>query len=999
MSQTADQLPRGQVVSSWSCSDLPGLRKPFPRGLCCPCAFEPALVPAEVGPSPISVSSHGIDRNFMDDSCATLRRSVSDPTECLSSEARVTPQLSILKRCLSLTKLLDSRLEIFTAKVRFSNRCNMLGSERTRLGCKRCHGACGKPGMHQGSRTGYGNCSLPHDPSCPGGVLEVPGKIAGCPTGYVPGMEHPESAVVPKGKNGNTDDDSDGSQGSFSTQLSADLETDTQNDAGDSDLNLLGQDQFGDKLILKDDIQNKLPGLPLSSLDNTMMNGLNRVSLDNVPFHYQQVSLPAISFPSVVSTAASGIPTTSPSYTSLASSQTLLTSGSTDAPRSSTSHCPPTSQLVTPPAQAQSAPGLGSGQGDTQILMNFIKQQMADVKLQMKTEFNQILAQRDSQHQAQQSAQIDAAHPQISAPQGHSTGAIRRVQFNAQLGGVQDDAEELRNRMQRDKQGKTLPEGLISMQGIRNTPGLTGIVEKSMQSVYNDPTLAAAPTAIPPAAATVFTASTGLPTVTSVSHPVPTNGFEWMQQQQKQLLEYQQQWQQHQQQLMNNQLAEHQAALAEQNRLLQEQLGRQFSTTLKTPSNRVARAAAEAAAVKRRSEQRNTLLQAEKEADSEVTKLKKSLEHAKRKQRELRQKVNHETSGADDDDDLLNRTITSTNSSGHNLDPEVEILTDPESGMLYERPVYIQDPATGIFRVKSSQPSAQSSHKESQASSDELGNVRRSKLDGHQRQEKKRNTHVNQPLSGSVASNPRMMQCPVPLPQQLRQSTASASRQGKSSDQQEVPKILTVSDWAKMCPTKSAPTVTMKNMNLPMYLWGRLGELRAANAGICGSLPADELEARLRHIQTVLQICMQNSVPSEFSNYGWELARCYDQQIQATMDSGCATWVGFDKEFPRTAHPGFLMEASTEVKKPVQKKEQKKVDGNETGNNKKVCNVFNSCMQRKKCQHEVDNPAAGRCKMRHECSHCKKEHNKSAFHQIWWCSYGGKEVHEAANGH
>ena len=71
------------------------------------------------------------------------------------------------------------------------------------------------------------------------------------------------------------------------------------------------------------------------------------------------------------------------------------------------------------------------------------------------------------------------------------------------------------------------------------------------------------------------------------------------------------------------------------------------------------------------------MLQAEKEADSEVTKLKKSLEHAKRKQRELRQKVNHETSGADDDDDLLNRTITSTNSSGHNLDPEVEILTDP----------------------------------------------------------------------------------------------------------------------------------------------------------------------------------------------------------------------------------------------------------------------------------------------------------------------------------
>ena len=119
------------------------------------------------------------------------------------------------------------------------------------------------------------------------------------------------------------------------------------------------------------------------------------------------------------------------------------------------------------------------------------------------------------------------------------------------------------------------------------------------------------------------------------------------------------------------------------------------------------------------------------------------------------------------------------------------------------------------------------------------------------------------------------------------------------------------------------------------------------------------------------------------------------------MDSGLATWVGFDKEFPRTAHPAFLMEADREVQKPAKKKEIKRgEDGDSTGQskNKKICPVFNSCKERKKCQNEVDKPDVGRCKMKHECSHCKKQHNKSAFHQAWWCNYGGKEIHETGDG-
>ena len=119
-----------------------------------------------------------------------LRRSVSDPTELVLEG--ISP-ISALRRCTSLVSSLNSRLDIARAEVRFRTVCMMSGPAK--IGCKRCHGPVGKPGQHLGSKTGYGRCSLPHESSCPGDVLEVPGKIAPCPVGYVLGIEFPESAV------------------------------------------------------------------------------------------------------------------------------------------------------------------------------------------------------------------------------------------------------------------------------------------------------------------------------------------------------------------------------------------------------------------------------------------------------------------------------------------------------------------------------------------------------------------------------------------------------------------------------------------------------------------------------------------------------------------------------------------------------------------------------------------------------------------------------------
>ena len=66
---------------------------------------------------------------------------------------------------------------------------------------------------------------MPHDPSCPGGVLEVPDKIAACPENYVLGLDFPDTAVAtPKGITNSVaaddeDFDSTASHTSFSTQV------------------------------------------------------------------------------------------------------------------------------------------------------------------------------------------------------------------------------------------------------------------------------------------------------------------------------------------------------------------------------------------------------------------------------------------------------------------------------------------------------------------------------------------------------------------------------------------------------------------------------------------------------------------------------------------------------------------------------------------------------------------------------------------------------------
>ena len=89
---------------------------------------------------------------------------------------------------------------------------------------------------------------------------------------------------------------------------------------------------------------------------------------------------------------------------------------------------------------------------------------------------------------------LNAVQAQVGAGRDGGHQETSRVQFDSGIGGVQEDIAALRTKMRKENQRKELPKVLPSIQNIRSTPGLSGRVEDTMKSVYQNPTLAPAPT-------------------------------------------------------------------------------------------------------------------------------------------------------------------------------------------------------------------------------------------------------------------------------------------------------------------------------------------------------------------------------------------------------------------------------------------------------------------------------------------------------------------------
>ena len=325
-----------------------------------------------------------------------------------------------------------------------------------------------------------------------------------------------------------------------------------------------------------------------------------------------------------------------------------------------------------------------------------------------------------------------------------------------------------------------------------------------------------------------------------------------------------------------------------------------------------------------------------------------------------------------------------SSSSSDEADKPPSVVTDNKGrafkvvdGKLVSIDTYVKDPLSGrMIKTTPSVPHV--------SSTDSSENKSVKKKEKKQRQKARRSVSGKDSVHGITPllsrSNPLP---PVPHLQENR---------GKNSDAKDRQSSFSLIDWVKMCPVKYAATCNSKNLNLPVFMWARLAELRALTAGATqNNLEVGELDARLRHMQCVLELIGTNSTLTEFAGYGWQLGRDYDRKVQATMDSGASDWVSFNSMFSLGPHPSFVLSAKDEVEKVV-KKTPKSAEDDQGKSKKKVCYKFNSSKTSKRCEWEVDNPNRGRCKSLHQCSYCKLTHNRSVFHQAWDCPAGGKEA-------
>ena len=191
------------------------------------------------------------------------------------------------------------------------------------------------------------------------------------------------------------------------------------------------------------------------------------------------------------------------------------------------------------------------------------------------------------------------------------------------------------------------------------------------------------------------------------------------------------------------------------------------------------------------------------------------------------------------------------------------------------------------------------------------------------------------------------------------------------------PKVL---EFAKTCPTKWSKQATATNINLPLYAWGAVAELEASLSGRSEAMPEGMLLGKLRHLKNTLEVCCLNSNASDFTAYGWTLARDYSTKVDNEVEQKLATW----QDMPAGVKTSHLVSAQMENPRPLPKApyDPKKIQSGV----KEICTTYNKCTTDGKCEYEVAHPDKS-CLRKHECSWCRSNKNQSWRHQARKCKH------------
>ena len=192
-------------------------------------------------------------------------------------------------------------------------------------------------------------------------------------------------------------------------------------------------------------------------------------------------------------------------------------------------------------------------------------------------------------------------------------------------------------------------------------------------------------------------------------------------------------------------------------------------------------------------------------------------------------------------------------------------------------------------------------------------------------------------------------------------------------------KMTKVIDFARTCPVKWAKTAKSENINLPLYTYGALTEIEAALSGRGEPLEGEILLAKVRHLKNISEVCCLNSTPSDFSTYGWQIARDYAMKVEEEVEQRFVSWQDM---MPGVRIQTLILSQMEFPRQPVKKKVGDAADPK--AGKKDRCTTFNTCTIENKCDYEVANPGRT-CLRKHECSWCRSNLQQGYKHQAWKC--------------
>ena len=234
---------------------------------------------------------------------------------------------------------------------------------------------------------------------------------------------------------------------------------------------------------------------------------------------------------------------------------------------------------------------------------------------------------------------------------------------------------------------------------------------------------------------------------------------------------------------------------------------------------------------------------------------------------------------------------------------------------------------------------------------------------------------------------------------QLYQQSASLHQGGAGQVAQQVPqheqhnlkgiiplnhgevasKVTRVIDFAKKCPVKWAKGAKADSINLPLYSYGAITEIEAALSGRGSPMQGEVLLAKIRHLKNVFEVCCLNSTPSDFSTYGWQIARDYAMKVEEEVEQNFVSWQDM---VPGVRTQTLILSQMEYPRQPLKKKPSE--PENPKSGKKEHCTTFNSCTSEGKCEYEVANPGR-QCNRKHECSWCRSNLQQGYKHQAWKC--------------